>query len=174
MAAKQGADPFDVMFDLLLEEDGVVGIVLHMMSEEDVKTVMKHPLSMIGTDAVANAPYGPLARGKPHPRSYGTFPRILGKYVREENILTLQDAIRKMTSMPAQKLGLSERGLIREGFWADLVVFDPEVVADKATYKDPHQYPHGIEYVVVNGEIVIEKGEHTGNLPGKVLAANLE
>ncbi|MFX0097597.1 MAG: amidohydrolase family protein [Candidatus Hodarchaeota archaeon] len=174
VAAKQKKDPFDVMFDLLLEEDGVVGIVLHMMSEEDVRVVMKHPLSMVGTDAVANAPYGPLARGKPHPRSYGTFPRMLGKYVREDNILSLQDAIMKMTSIPSQKLGLSDRGLIREGFWADLVVFDPEVVTDKATYIDPHQYSRGIEYVIVNGEIVIDKAEHTGNLPGKILGANHE
>lgn len=174
VATKQGADPFDVMFDLLLEEDGVVGIVLHMMSEEDVRAVMKHPLSMVGTDAVANAPYGPLAKGKPHPRSYGTFPRILGKYVREESVLSLRDAIMKMTSMPAQKLGLSDRGLIRKGFWADLAIFDPELVSDKATYKDPHQYPRGIEYVMVNGELVIDRGEHTGNLPGKVLVANHE
>ena len=171
VANKRRMDPFDVMFDLLLEEDGVVGIVLHMMSEEDVRSVLKHPLSKVGTDAIANAPYGPLARGRPHPRSYGTFPRILGKYVREENALTLQDAVRKMTSMPAQKLGLFDRGLIREGFWADLVVFNPREVTDKATYKDPHQYPHGIEYVIVNGEIVIEKGRHTGNLPGRVLLA---
>lgn len=171
VAVKRRMNPFDVMFDLLLEEDGVVGIVLHMMSEEDVRVVLKHPLSKVGTDAVASAPYGPLARGKPHPRSYGTFPRILGKYVREENVLTLQDAVRKMTSMPAQKLRLFDRGLIREGFWADLVIFDPREVTDKATYKDPHQYCRGIEYVIVNGETVIEKAEHTGNLPGEVLLA---
>lgn len=171
IAKKQGTNPFDTSFDLLLEEEGVVNVILHMMWEEDMKVVMKHPLSMVGTDGEGYAPYGPLARGKPHPRNYGTFPRILGKYVREEKVLTLQDAIRKMTSMPAQKLGLFNRGLIREGFWADIVVFNPLKVTDKATFTNPHQYPEGIEYVIVNGQKVIDKKEHTGKLPGKVLRA---
>ncbi len=170
IAKIRGTNPFDAMFDLLIEEEAVVGIILHMMSEDDMKYVMKHPLSMVGTDGEGYAPYGPLARGKPHPRNYGTFPRILGKYVKEEKVLTLQDAIRKMTSMPAQKLGLLDRGLIREGFWADIVIFDPLKISDKATFSNPHQYPTGIEYVIVNGVKVIEKGKHTGELPGKVLS----
>lgn len=171
IAKKQAADPFDSVFNLLVEEEGGVGIVLHMMCEEDMKVVMKNPLTMVGTDGEGYAPYGLLARGKPHPRNYGTFPRILGKYVREEKVLTLQDAIRKMTSLPAQKLGLFNRGLIREGFWADIVIFNPLKVTDKATFTNPHQYPEGIEYVIVNGQKVIDKKEHTGKLPGKVLRA---
>jgi N-acyl-D-amino-acid deacylase len=171
IAHKKGTNPLDTVFNLLLEEEGVVGIILHMMWEEDMKNVMKHPVSMVGTDGEGYAPYGPLARGKPHPRNYGTFPRILGKYVREEKVLTLQDAIRKMTSLPAQKIGLSDRGLIKEGFWADLVIFDSFKVIDKATFTDPHQYPNGIEYVIVNGQKVIDKGEHAGSFPGKVLKA---
>jgi N-acyl-D-amino-acid deacylase len=171
IAKKQEADLFDAAFNLLLEEEGVVDIVLHEMWDEDMKAVMKHPLSMVGTDGAGYSPYGPLARGKPHPRNYGTFPRILGRYVREEKILMLQDAIRKMTSLPAEKLELFDRGLIREGFWADIVIFNPLKVTDKATFTNPHQYPEGIEYVIVNGQKVIDKKEHTGKLPGKVLRA---
>jgi len=139
------------------------------MGEEDVRTVMKHPLSMIGSDGWALAPYGVLGESKTHPRSYGTYPRILGKYVREKKVLSLEEAIRKMASLPAQKLGLGDRGMIREGMWADVVVFNPEMVVDKATYENSHRYPEGIEYVLVNGEIVIDEREHTGALPGKVL-----
>ena len=110
-----------------------------------------------------------LRHGKPHPRYYGTYPRILGKYVREEGVLTLENAIRKMTSFPAQRLGLLDRGLLKEGLWADVVVFDPETVKDKATYLDPHQFPEGILHVLVNGQIVVANGQQTGRLPGKVL-----
>jgi N-acyl-D-amino-acid deacylase len=130
---------------------------------------MKHPAVMFGTDGYALAPYGVLGKGKPHPRSYGTYPRVLKKYVREDKLLTIENAIRKMTSQPAQKLGLQDRGLLKEGMYADIVVFNPEAVADKATFTDPHKYPDGISYVIVNGKIVIEKGRHTGALPGKVL-----
>ncbi len=124
---------------------------------------------MIGSDGWALAPYGVLGERKTHPRSYGAYPKILGKYAREEEVLTIEDAIRKMTSLPAQKLGLRDRGLIREGMWADVVVFNPKTVMDKATYEDPHRYPEGLKYVLVNGEIVVDNGEHTGALPGKVL-----
>jgi len=136
------------------------------MSEEDVKTVMRVPWVSIGSDGSAlNLDYP----GKPHPRSFGTNPRVLGKYRRDEKTLTLEDAIRKMASLPAQVLGLKDRGLIREGYWADLVVVDPDVVADTATYDDPKQYPKGIDYVLVNGAIVIDEGNHTGARPGKVI-----
>ncbi|KPV65331.1 MAG: D-glutamate deacylase [Candidatus Bathyarchaeota archaeon BA1] len=128
---------------------------------------------MIGTDGSAVAPYGVLGKGKPHPRSYGTFPRVLGKYVREERTLTLENAVRKMTSLPAQKLGLRDRGLIRKGMYADITIFDPDRVMDRGSYTDPHQYPDGIEYVLVNGKIVIEKGTHTGTLSGKALRKTL-
>ena len=169
LAEREGKDPFDLIFDLLVEENGNVGIILHMMREEDMNMVMKHHLSMVGTDGACLAPYGPLGKGKPHPRNYGTFPRILGRYVRDRGLLSLQEAVRKMTSMPALKLGLRDRGLIREGFWGDIVIFDYNRIMDKATFQNPHQYPEGVEYVIVNGEIVIEKGRHTGKLSGKVL-----
>ena len=169
LAKQKNVSPFDFVFDLIIEERASTSVVLFSMSEEDMKTVLKSPFSMIGSDSSARATYGILAAGKPHPRAYGTFPRVLGKYVREEKVLTLQEAIRKMTSFPAQKLGLKDRGLIKEGMWADITIFDPQKIIDKATFMAPHQYPEGIEYVIVNGKIVIEKGEHTKEKPGKVL-----
>lgn len=162
-------DEFTAVFDLLLEEQGKPTMVLFMMDEKDIRRVMKSNLQMVGTDSWAVAPYGISGAGKPHPRFYGSYPRVLGKYVREEEALTLEDAIRKMSSFPAQRLGLKDRGLIKEGMWADIVIFDPVKVIDKATYQDPHQYPEGIEYVLVNGKVVVEKGNHTGILAGKVL-----
>lgn len=161
--------PVDVILDLIVESKGETPVVNFNMQDEDVETVMKHPAVMFGTDGYSLAPYGILSRGKPHPRSYGTYPRVLGRYVREKNLLTIEEAIRKMTSLPAQKLGLQDRGLIKEGMYADIAVFNPETVRDNATFTDPHQYPDGVEYVIVNGTIVVEKGEHTGALPGKVL-----
>jgi N-acyl-D-amino-acid deacylase len=124
---------------------------------------------MIGTDGWAVAPHGVLGEGKPHPRSYGCFPRVLGKYVREERILTLENAIRKMTSLPAQKLGLRDRGIIREGMRADITIFNPETITDRATYQNPHQYPDGIDYVIVNGKIAVREREHTGAMAGRVI-----
>ncbi len=166
---ERSLDPFDFVFDLIMEEMASVNVVLFSMSEEDVRTVLQSPFSMIGSDSSARATYGILSAGKPHPRTYGTFPRVLGKYVREEKILTLQGAIRKMTSFPAQRLRLKDRGLIREGLWADIVIFDSDRIIDEATFVDPHRYSEGIEYVLVNGKIVIEKGEHTKETPGKAL-----
>jgi len=162
-------DPFDFVFDLLIEENASVSVVRFAMCEEDVRTVLKHSDAMIGTDASAIAPYGALGKGKPHPRAYGTFPRVLGRYVREEKVLRLEDAVRKMTSLPAQKLGLRDRGLIVEGMKADVTIFNSDKVLDKSSYTEPHQYPEGIEYVLVNGKVVIERGEHTGALAGKAL-----
>jgi N-acyl-D-amino-acid deacylase len=170
IAKEKSVDPFEFVFDLLIEEKASVGIVLFTMCEEDMRYVLRHRLSMVGSDSSARAPYGVLGKGKPHPRTYGTFPRILGRYVREGEILTLENAIRKMTSAPAQKLKLEDRGLIRESMWADIVVIDPKKVIDQATYQEPHQYPKGIGYVVVNGELVIEQGEHTKALSGRVLS----
>jgi N-acyl-D-amino-acid deacylase len=139
------------------------------MCERDMRAVLRHSVSMIGSDSSATAPYGVLGKGKPHPRTYGTFPRVLGEYVRRKKLLTLEDAIRKMTSFPAQKLRLKDRGLLRKGMWADVTVFDPEKIRDKATYASPHQYPVGIKYVIVNGKVVIANGKHTRELPGKAL-----
>ncbi len=159
-------DPVSTCFDLIYEEGVFIHGVHHTMSEDDVKFVMQVPWVSIGSDGSAlNLNYP----GKPHPRSFGTNPRVLGKYTRDERVLTLPDAIRKMTSMPAQVLGLKDRGLLREGYWADVVVFDPDRVADMATYDNPKQYPKGIDYVLVNGAVVIDNGNHTGARPGRVV-----
>lgn len=172
IAKEKGADPFDLVFNLLVEENLGVRVIRFSINENDLQTVLKYPNSMIGSDGSSLAPYGPLGKGKPHPRNYGTFPRVLGRYVRQTHTLTLQDAIRKMTSLPAQKLKLRDRGLIREGSWADMVIFNAKEISDRATFAKPHQYPKGIEYVIVNGNIVVEHGKHEGILPGKVLRLN--
>ena len=164
-----GKHPFDAAADLLIEEEGAVSIVYFAMCEEDVETVMKNRNVMVGSDGYALSPEGVLGRGKPHPRSYGAFPRVLGVYVRERRVIPWEEAIRKMTSMPAQKMGLFDRGLLRKGMWADIVVFNPRTVRDRATFENPHRFPEGIEYVLVNGELVVERGTHTGLTPGKVL-----
>jgi N-acyl-D-aspartate/D-glutamate deacylase len=159
-------DLFDGFFDLLIEIEGNAVIVIFAMDEEDVKTVISNPLSAIGSDSWSVAP---IAGGKPHPRTYGTFPRVLGKYVREDNLLTLESAIRKMTSLPANKIGLKDRGMLKEGYYADIVIFDSDKIIDKATYANPCQYPEGIKYVIVNGEIVVDNGKITGRRSGKIL-----
>ncbi len=166
IAKIRGQDPVSSCFDLIYEEGVFIYGVHHTMSEEDVKTVMRVPWVSVGSDGSAlNLKYP----GKPHPRSFGTNPRVLGKYTREEKVLTLEDAVRKMTSLPAQVLGLKDRGLLREGYWADIVVLDPDVVTDTATYENPKQYPKGIDYVLVNGIVVIDGGSHTGARPGRVI-----
>jgi len=162
LADARKTEPAEVLFDILLEEEGDVLMVLFGMSEEDVTKILKHPAAMVGSDAIPST-------GKPHPRYFGAFPRILRKYVREDKALSLQEAVRKMTSMPAQKLGLRDRGMIREGMWADIVIFDPQTVEDRATFTDPRQYPAGIPYVLVNGQVAVREGEVTGTLAGKVL-----
>lgn len=163
-------DEFTTVFDILLDEDGEARMVSFGQDEEEMRGVMRHPLHMVGSDGRSVTPSGILGIGKPHPRFYGTFPRILGKYVREEGVLGLEDAVRRMTSYPAQTFKIRNKGLLREGMDADIVVFDPKTVIDKATYQEPHQYPAGIEYVIVNGEIVVENGTHTGATPGKILS----
>ena len=157
------------MRDILIEEKSRVGMVIFMMKEENLKRILAHPLVGVGTDGSAIAPYGLLARGKPHPRLYGTFPRVLGKYIREEKIISMPEMLKRMTSLPAQRFGFEKRGAILKEYYADIVIFDPDKVIDRATWTDPHQYPLGIEYVLVNGVVVIQRGEHTGNLPGKIL-----
>lgn len=159
-------DPYDGLFDWMLEIKGDAAMVIFLMDEEDVKTVISHPLSMIGSDSWVTAP---SVGGKPHPRAYGTFPRVLGKYVKEERALSLEEAIKKMTSLPASKMRIPFRGLVKEGFWADLVIFNFDKVKDKATFQEPHQYAEGIEYVLVNGELVLERGKVTGKRPGRVI-----
>ncbi len=171
-SVRAGQAPYDFIRDLLIEETGRVGMITFAMSEEQLKILLAHPLVGVGSDGSAVAPYGPLAKGKPHPRFYGTFPRVLGKYVRDEKVIPLEEMIRKMTAMPAAHLGFVRRGMLKVGWAADLCVFDPERVIDKATYMEPAVYPEGIRQVVVNGEVVVDEGRHTGRLPGRVLRKN--
>jgi N-acyl-D-amino-acid deacylase len=168
-SAESGRDPFDFILDLVIRENDQVGMINFSLNEETFKQIILHPLVVIGSDGWALAPYGPLSRDKPHPRSYGTFPRMLGRYVRDEKIMSLGRAIEKMTSLTAEKFGLTGRGRIQKGWFADLVVFDPARVGDRSTWDNPHQYPEGIELVVVNGRVVIDGGDHTGELPGRIL-----
>ncbi len=169
IAAERGKDNWDTLFSVLIENDGRVGALYHMMSEDDVKTAMQFPWVSVGTDSAAIKPEGALGRGQPHPRSYGTFPRILGRYVREQHTLPLPAAIRKMTSLAARQLKIANRGMLKEGYFADIVVFDPNTVIDRATFEKPHQYPVGINTVIVNGAVTVRNGQHTGARAGRAL-----
>jgi N-acyl-D-amino-acid deacylase len=169
IAQQRGIDEFDAAFDVLFECGGRVSVVYFTISDEDIERIMRHPAVMIGSDSSAIAAEGPLAKGKPHPRSFGTFVRVLGYYAREKKTITLQEAVKKMTSLPAQKMRLFDRGLLRPGMKADIVVFNPDTVRDNGTYKDPLHYPTGIEHVFVNGKHTIKCGEHTGARAGAVL-----
>lgn len=168
IAKALGKDPRDAAWDIALEGQGRAVAVYHMMSEQDVKTALRFPWTSIGSDAGAAVEPG-KSDGLPHPRSYGTFPRIIAKYVRDEKVLTLEDAIRKMTSWPATRMRVPERGALKEGFWADITIFDFDRIQDKSTYQAPMLYPEGLEWVIVNGEVVADHGRHTGAKPGKVL-----
>ena len=164
---KDISDDITTFFRLLIENDLGVQVTIKSMSEDDIRRIMMSRYQMVGTDG-AGIPAA-FSAGAYHPRFFGTYPRILGKYVREEKILTLEQAIRKMTSFPAQRLGLQDRGLVREGNWADLVIFDPDKVIDKATYEQPYQLPEGIPYVLVNGVIAVERGKKNRKSPGKLI-----
>jgi N-acyl-D-amino-acid deacylase len=169
IAADRHTDNWETLFAMLVENDGRVGALYHMMSEDDVKAAMQFPWVSVGTDSSAITPEGELGRGQPHPRSYGTFPRILGRYVRDEKVLSLPDAIRKMTSLAAAQMKIADRGTLKEGFFADIVIFDPRTVADTATFEKPHQYPVGIDTVIVNGVVTVRNGQHTGAHAGRAL-----
>ena len=171
--AKLSLQPRALLFKLLLEEKGAVDMVIFEMNEDDVRRIMRHPLHMVCTDASNIASKGPFAKGKPHPRHFGAYPRILGRYIREYGLLSLEEAIRKMTSFPAQRFGIPDRGLLRPGKWADITVFDPSSVIDKATFRNPHQIPEGIKIVLVNGSIAAKAGKCTGTLSGKALRKNV-
>jgi N-acyl-D-amino-acid deacylase len=160
------ADPADTCIDLMAIEGGTISGMFHAMSEEDVRLVMKQPWVAIASDGSA---LNLDAEGVPHPRSYSTNPRVLGHYVRDEKVLTLEDAVRKMTSLPAQILGLRDRGQIREGFAADIAIFDPARVRETNSFEKPKSYPEGIPYTIVNGVVVIDGGKHTNARPGKAL-----
>ncbi len=166
-----GKAPVDVLFELLTANGGSVPTVYFHHSEEDMRTALAHPLVSIGSDGTAvtlNSQPSTLS-SHPHPRYYGTFPRVLGKYVREEKLLSLEEAIRKMTSANAAKIRIFDRGLLRPGQWADVTIFDPKTVIDRATFENPHQYATGIQYVIVNGKLILDKARPTGARPGQVL-----
>jgi N-acyl-D-amino-acid deacylase len=166
LAEELSVDPFDFTVDLMLKEEGNVGMVGFGMDEEGTELVLRWRNAMVASDAGA---FAPGSTSRPHPRAYGTFPRAIGLYQRERNITTLPEMIRKMTSLPAQKLGLSDRGMIKAGAWADVVVFDYGLIRDRATFLDPHQFPEGITHVLVNGVPVVDGGVQTDALPGQVL-----
>ncbi|HHY17057.1 MAG TPA: amidohydrolase family protein, partial [Firmicutes bacterium] len=159
-------DMFMAFLDFMLEIDGEASMIAFAMDEADVTTVISHPLTSVVTDAWLTQVE---AQERPHPRSYGSMPRLIRQYVIEDKVLSLEDAIRKMTSLPASVVGLPDRGLVREGFAADLVVFDPDTIRDVATFQVPNKYPEGIDYVIVNGAVTVDHGKHTGALNGRVL-----
>jgi N-acyl-D-aspartate/D-glutamate deacylase len=162
-------DPLDLFLDFLLEEGGSVSTIYAHHTEEDMNRALVQPWCSIGSDGSALAVEGPLRRGHPHPRNFGTFPRVLGVYVREKHLLTLEDAVRKMTSLNAAKLGIVDRGLLRPGQFADVTVFDPGSVIDRSTYLEPFRYSEGVRDVLVNGRLVLENGKPTGARPGRAL-----
>lgn len=169
IAAMTGTEPLEAALSLLLAEDFNVGMVRFSMCEQDVERVMCHPLVMIGSDSGALSTEGPLSRGKPHPRSFGTFARVLGYYVRERKILRLEEAVRKMTGLAAARFRLWDRGLLRPGCHADITVFDPETIRDVATFVEPHRHAVGVHYVLVNGQVAVEQGQQTKGLAGRAL-----
>lgn len=169
IAVEQKKDPLDAMFDLILADNGQTGAIYFMMSEDDMRAAMQAPFVSFCTDSGSRATDGPLAGSQSHPRGWGTYPRILGRYVRDEKLLSLEAAIHKATGAPAARVGLRDRGLLREGMFADIVVLDANKVIDRATFENPNQYPAGIEYVLVNGKISVDKGQRTAALAGRAL-----
>jgi len=168
-AQESGQPAFDFIRDLLIAEENRVNVIGYAMDDGNLKKVLASPICSVGSDGRAVAPGGKLGEGKPHPRTYGTFPRVLGKYCRDEKVADLPTIVRRMTSMPAEKVGLKRRGSIQTGYFADLVVFDPATVIDNATFENPHQFPTGISHVIVNGKITIRDGKHTGKCAGEIL-----
>jgi N-acyl-D-amino-acid deacylase len=169
VARARGCDPIDALCDNLIADGGGGYVLITSVSEEDVREFLRSPTMLVGSDGRAVAPDSVTGQGKPHPRFYGTFPRVLGHYVRDLGLLPLPQAIFKMTGGSARALGLADRGFVREGYQADLTVFEPGSIADRATYDEPQRFPAGIANVMVNGVVVVDEGEHTGALPGQVL-----
>ena len=169
IATAQNKDPLDALFDFIIADRGQTGAIFFMMSEADMNAALKSPLVSICTDSSARATDGPLAGSKSHPRGWGTYPRILGHYVRDLHLMPLELAIHKMTGLPASNVGLKQRGLIREGYFADITIFDPKTVIDRATFEEPNQYPVGINFVIVNGQIEVDNAQRTPALAGRVL-----
>jgi N-acyl-D-amino-acid deacylase len=167
VAAMRGTSPEDTIVDLVIEDDSRVGTAYFLMTEENIRKKIAQPWMAFGSDAGSLAPEGVFLKSNPHPRAYGTFARLLGKYVREEGVISLSEAIRRLTSFPAENLGLEGRGLLQEGYFADIAIFDPATISDRATFADPHQYATGVQHVIVNGVPVLLDGEHTGATPGR-------
>jgi N-acyl-D-amino-acid deacylase len=170
VAKKRGKDPVETIMDLIAEDESRIDTIYFLMSEENVKKEMAKPWISFGSDEAAQAPEGVFLKSNPHPRAYGNFARILGKYVRDEKVITLEEAVRRLSALPAANLGLRERGTLNEGMFADIVVFDPATIGDRATFEKPHQYATGMKEVFVNGVQVLQNGEHTGAKPGRALA----
>ena len=169
VARMRGKDPVETIMDLILEDRSRVGTVYFMMAEENLKKELRQPWVSIGSDGASMAPEGVFLKSSTHPRAYGNFARLLGRYVREQKVISLSEAVRRLTSLPATNLGLDRRGFIRTGMFADVVVFDPQTIADRATFENPHQYSVGVKHVFVNGVQVIKDGEHTDAKPGRAL-----
>jgi N-acyl-D-amino-acid deacylase len=169
VAKERAKEPYDVMLDLMLEDETRIGVVFFLMSEENVRKQLRLPWMSFGSDAQSMAPEDPFTRSSAHPRAYGNFARLLGKYVREEKLVPLEEAVRRLSALPATNLGLVDRGFLKPGQLADVVVFDPAGIADRATFEKPHQYAVGMKHVFVNGVPVLKDGEHTGALPGRAL-----
>jgi N-acyl-D-amino-acid deacylase len=169
IARRRGCDPVAAVCDYLIADRGHTRVLITSMAEDDVQTILRAPDTLVGSDGTSLAPYGITGQGKPHPRFYGTFARVLGRYVRELGLISLPQAVYKMTGGAAAALRLGERGLLRDGYWADITLFDPHTIIDNASFDAPHQYASGISMVLVNGEVVIDSGEHTGATPGYVL-----
>jgi N-acyl-D-amino-acid deacylase len=169
IAAAQNKDPLDALLDFIIADHGQTGAIFFMMKESDMQAALKSPLVSICTDNGARAADGPLSASRSHPRGWGSYPRILGKYVRDEHLMPLEFAIHKMTGLPASNVGLKRRGLLRDGYFADITIFDPKTVIDRATFENPNQYPVGINYVIVNGQIEVDNGQRTPALAGRVL-----
>ena len=169
IAKEQGKEELEALFDIVAADRGQTGAIYFMMSEDDLRAALRAPFVSICTDSGARAADGPLAGSKSHPRGWGSYPRILSRYVRDEHLLTLEEAVHKMTGMPAARVGLSDRGVLRAGAFADITVFDPRTVRDRATFEEPNQYPEGIEYVLVNGQVEVDKERRTNANAGRPL-----
>jgi N-acyl-D-amino-acid deacylase len=169
VAKMRGKDPVETIMDLVLEDRSRIGTIYFLMSEENIKKQIRQPWVSFGSDAASIAPEGVYLKSSAHPRAYGNFARLLGKYVRDEKVISLAEAVRRLSGLPATNLGLEERGFLKPGMFADVIVFDPQTIADRATFANPHQYAVGVRHVFVNGVQVLKDGEHTGAKPGRAL-----
>jgi N-acyl-D-amino-acid deacylase len=162
-------DPRDAVMDIVVADRGRSDVIISVMQEADVRAALADPLIAIGTDSGARAPDGPLAGSKSHPRGWGSFPRILGRYVRDEHVLPIEEAIRRFTSRPAWRVGITDRGILKPGMKADITIFNPSTIRDRATFENPSQYSEGVPFVLVNGQAVVDSGKITEARPGQVI-----